>query len=1591
MKNRSITAIIAFFFSCFHFVHSQTQLIDPTIEGGFELGASITANGWTSVQATTNTWRASAVPVPYAGNNAAFISATSGADYVYNTGAYQTSHFYRDVTVPAGENLITLTFQYKNPGENLFDRLLVYTAPTSVFPNPNEPLSNLTDIVGATLVYTDPANVLSYTQVSIELPQTLAGTTFRLIFAWQNDNIDGSGIPVAIDNIGLTSQVSNFGQPLNGPYTINNLLPTSAAIPNPGSNFNNFSDAISYLNNYGIAGDVRFDVAAGQTFSHIPLTLTRTGTAVDTIGFIKAGSGANPVIAFSGGTTTTDAGLTLNGVDYISIDGIDLFPSNSPGTSAENIEYALRLNNAVATNGSQYNKIRNLTITHNQLYTGNIAIIQTTTVVPTSLAGTNSNNLYENITINTALNGIRINSNATNRDEFVQFRNCQLGTGGFGAHGGTGSSYGIYYVNAKDAIIRGNTVANFSSPGGSAGVMDGIYVSNSSGTSEISGNTVRGLRSTSTSVTCVISGIRCVVASGGSANVFNNFVSDLSTAFTTVTGSIILKGLSIQPATAVPATSILNVDFNNVSIDGTSCANVSNACLEVIQTGPTVNIRNNILANFTTGQTGTPFHYCLVVPNLTIAAAGSISDRNDLFLSDVANGVLVRKSTATATNYATLPLWNAASAQDATSISINPEFTNNQNDLHVLSSSLDGTASMAGISWVNVDIDGQTRSVTPDIGADEFSLIQNDISFIDFVSPVFDNCFTQQEDVRIKVRNLAYLAHDFIAKPLTIQLTVSGPVPVVLTITISDNSLNGGLPLGSLAFLEIPVGSIDMSAYGPYTLSCQLTVTGDQNAANDVSANYDLENTAPAILPIEVPFTTFGGNDLSTAYPGWVESSTLQPVTGSSSWTISNNLDTPGNVTASINYNTGNSQSFIIGPKISAAFNTFVSFDLALTNSSAIIGNGAFDPDDSLTLLVSTDCGFTYSELLVLKQGDIIGNQLTNFDYFLGAYSGQDIILAFMADDGLSNGTPFNLHLDNINIYNSTQERIEIIALVSPVQNSCYSSDESITVRIKNTGFVAIDLTQLPIDLSAELTGPAPLLLTESFTSGSLPIGAETDLTFSSTVDMTMQGVYTFDIHASISSSSGLYEDSTMVWFYGQNPHPVLVYEDTACLLSSVDLNLTEPISGITDNVLPVFQYSSLPVALPDAPSPGIDVPLTVSGSGGYAAQLLSVEIDSVVHSNVTQLKFELIAPNGSSILLTQLNSGSGPGFYSTSFSMSAIDNIQAASAPYTGIFIPQESFNLLTGPANGTWYLRVTDLGSGITGVLYKWSLTLYEGNSVGTYSWTSQNTIQNSSPLDASVQIENNSYIVYSVTDAMGCNALDSAQIAFPVFTDSPVLTDPLCAGDANGSIASNVSGGFGTLDYSWSTSDLDNTAENLLAGTYTLDVTDDYGCTDQFIYTLSEPTALIVNGTATPITCSGCSSDITISASGGTAPYTGTGVYTQTVAGVYTYDVVDANGCSATVQVTVEDISGLNDLTTQVIHVYPNPFKDEFEVMIDPQQLTEISLFDAQSKEVSVSMVQTESGFKIGTDQITNGIYFLKIIVNGQQTEIVRMIKN
>jgi len=127
--------------------------------------------------------------------------------------------------------------------------------------------------------------------------------------------------------------------------------------------------------------------------------------------------------------------------------------------------------------------------------------------------------------------------------------------------------------------------------------------------------------------------------------------------------------------------------------------------------------------------------------------------------------------------------------------------------------------------------------------------------------------------------------------------------------------------------------------------------------------------------------------------------------------------------------------------------------------------------------------------------------------------------------------------------------------------------------------------------------------------------------------------------------------------------------------------------------------------------------------------------------------------------------------------------------------------------------------------------------------------------------------------------------------------------CFGLSDGSITTMVTGGRAPLQIRWSNNASGNSISNLNAGTYVAEVTDADGLTNTYSIIITQPLALSTSATSTAILCNGDSSTVTITASGGIAPYSGTGTFTQ-VQGSYSYTVTDAHGCTATASLVITE---------------------------------------------------------------------------------------
>lgn len=171
------------------------------------------------------------------------------------------------------------------------------------------------------------------------------------------------------------------------------------------------------------------------------------------------------------------------------------------------------------------------------------------------------------------------------------------------------------------------------------------------------------------------------------------------------------------------------------------------------------------------------------------------------------------------------------------------------------------------------------------------------------------------------------------------------------------------------------------------------------------------------------------------------------------------------------------------------------------------------------------------------------------------------------------------------------------------------------------------------------------------------------------------------------------------------------------------------------------------------------------------------------------------------------------------------------------------------------------------------------------------------------------------FNVIDANACTASSVVTITQPSqlsATLNPI--NPTCPGLANGSIGFIPGGGTPTYTFSWS-SGAGNPNTGLSAGTYTLFLTDNNGCTRNFTTSLVAPPPLTITTLPTSVTCNGiCNGSVTTSVVGGVPGYTyqfntlpfpttnTTGVLTGLCAGNYIVNVTDNNGCSQTANFTI-----------------------------------------------------------------------------------------
>jgi hypothetical protein len=256
---------------------AQTTLISPTGDGGFETGSGFSPNNWTAVNgAYTNKWVVSSTATAgFSGARCAYVSNSAGPTYnhTFTNSSASIVHFYRDVTFPANQGLISLTFNYIGRGDaGGNDNVKVFIVPISTTPVAGTALTS-------TLIGGPYSGNTAWQSASISLPCSYSGQTLRLVFSWENNASNGNSPPGGIDNVSLTCQTGCVSSLGTGVINVASL-PYSSGAGSTCGEVNDLTAANMVVcgSNWYLGGEDQVYIFTPTTSGSSTISITSTGS-----------------------------------------------------------------------------------------------------------------------------------------------------------------------------------------------------------------------------------------------------------------------------------------------------------------------------------------------------------------------------------------------------------------------------------------------------------------------------------------------------------------------------------------------------------------------------------------------------------------------------------------------------------------------------------------------------------------------------------------------------------------------------------------------------------------------------------------------------------------------------------------------------------------------------------------------------------------------------------------------------------------------------------------------------------------------------------------------------------------------------------------------------------------------------------------------------------------------------------------------------------------------------------------------------------------------------------------------------------------
>ena len=246
---------------------------------------------------------------------------------------------------------------------------------------------------------------------------------------------------------------------------------------------------------------------------------------------------------------------------------------------------------------------------------------------------------------------------------------------------------------------------------------------------------------------------------------------------------------------------------------------------------------------------------------------------------------------------------------------------------------------------------------------------------------------------------------------------------------------------------------------------------------------------------------------------------------------------------------------------------------------------------------------------------------------------------------------------------------------------------------------------------------------------------------------------------------------------------------------------------------------------------------------------------------------------------------------------------------------------NGCTGSINGGPFVGLPNANANADDTSCTLTYNLNAIPSIGTGTWTGPAGVifapANSPTATVTVPLAGSYTFTWTEDNTGGCTSTDDVTILFNILSIPNTPTNPLCNNGNDGQIILAPQGGISPYSYQWNATannQITNPATNLGAGSYTVTVTDAFGCFLDSTFTLTEPTPFSYTTTSVNANCGNPDGSATVVGfAGGTPGYTydwGAGpiannTLSNLIPGIYTVTVTDAatpTGCDTTFTITV-----------------------------------------------------------------------------------------